>query len=203
MLQFVYELILWIVVPGVMLATLLFSTTIAARAQEAQLRVSAWSGYALGWTAFVVYIVNVVPSLHNPIAPLDSFPSVGFLGWGALIGGAIFGFFLLLVVRLLNPTPRVGFVTLALTGASTCAIFSYFFIANIRDASVFASLGVLIGVLLQMMLKPVIIEHVFAPASPPETPLPPPHPSVTAPPPRRTLSLSPQREERPIRKSGS
>ena len=202
MLQFVYELILWIVVPGVMLATLLFSTTIAARAQEAQLRVSAWSGYALGWTAFVVYIVNIVPTLHNPVAPLDSFPSLGFLGWGALIGGAIFGFFLLLVVRLLNPTPRVGFVTLALTGASTCSIFSYFFIANIRDASVFASLGVLIGVLLQMMLKPVIIEHVFAAAAPPETPLPPPHASVTTPP-RRTLSLSPQREERPMRKSGS
>jgi hypothetical protein len=88
-------------------------------------------------------------------------PDFGFGSWIVLIIGGGIGFFLLWIVRVLIPTRGIGVVTLLLTAASTCSLFSYVFIADIRDVAMFLALGTLCGLLIHIMFFPDTIPEIF------------------------------------------
>lgn len=158
MLQVIYGFVLWLIVPSIMLGMLIFSMVICNHANEKR---SAWSGFYLGLLIFVIYIVSKLSTLQAIDFNFNSFPDFGFGSWVILIFGAIIGFFLLTAVAMLKPTRGIGIVTVILAAASTCALFSYIFIADIRDAAMFFALGTLCGLLIHVMFIPETIPQIF------------------------------------------
>ncbi|HLI88989.1 MAG TPA: hypothetical protein VKV37_09885 [Ktedonobacteraceae bacterium] len=158
MLQFIYGLVLWFIVPCIIFGMLIFAMVVSSHADEKR---SAWAGFFLGLIVFVLYIISKLSSLQGIDFTFNSFPNFGFGSWVILILGVIGGFFLLTVVALLKPTRGIGIVTLILTVASTYALFTYIFIADVRDAAMFFALGTLCGLLIHVMFFPETLPKIF------------------------------------------
>lgn len=158
MLQFIYGIVLWLIVPCIIFGMLIFSMAVCRHADEKR---SAWAGFFLGLIFFVLYVISKLSSLQGVDFTFNSFPDFNFGSWVILIVGAAIGFFLLTVVTLVMPTRGIGIVTVLLTAASTCALFSYIFIANIRDTAMFFALGTLCGLLVHIMVSPKTLPKIF------------------------------------------
>ncbi len=161
MLQFIYGVILWIIVPAIMTAMFIFGMVIASKS-DSPVKASAWAGFLLGLLAFVIYLVNKLPSFQNLNFTFNSFPDFGFGSWVTLIEGGTVGFFLLWIILFMKPTRGVGVITFLLVAASTCSLFSYIFIESIRDIALFFALGLICGVLLHIMFFPETHRNIFA-----------------------------------------
>lgn len=149
--QFIYGMVLWVVVPCIMLGMFIFGIIICNWADEKR---SAWAGLGLGLIVFILYLISKLSILQDINFTFNPHPDFGVGSWEILITGGITGIFLLTIVRLLIPTRRIGIITLILTSASTCSLFSYIFIANIRDGAMFFTLGTLCGLLIHVMFFP-------------------------------------------------
>jgi len=158
MLQFIYGIVLWLIVPCIIFGMLIFSMAVCSHADEKR---SAWAGFFLGLIFFVLYVISKLSSLQGVDFTFNSFPDFNFGSWVILIVGAAIGFFLLTAVALVMPTRGIGIVTVLLTAASTCALFSYIFIANIRDTAMFFALGTLCGLLVHIMVNPKTLPRIF------------------------------------------
>lgn len=141
----------WIVVPGIMLAIFIFALRIAARTTSPELARSAWAGIWAGLVVLVIYIVSQLDKLASPDLDFSVLPG---LQLSPLLIGLASGFVFLFVVRFLAHTSVVGFVTLILSAASTCALFSYIFIDSLRVSFMYAALGTALGMLLHLMMLP-------------------------------------------------
>src|SRR5436853_4507580 len=108
MLQFIYGVVLWLIVPCIIFGMLIFGMVVCAHADEKR---SAWAGFFLGLIFFVLYVMNKLSSLKGVDFTFTSFPDFSFGSWKILGLGAIIGFFLLMVVALLKPTRGIGIVT--------------------------------------------------------------------------------------------
>ncbi|HYT41376.1 MAG TPA: hypothetical protein VEP90_03425 [Methylomirabilota bacterium] len=157
-LQVIYGFVLWLIVPCIIFGMLIFSMTIAGHADEKR---SAWSGFFLGLIVFVLYVISKLSSLQIVDFTFNSFPDFGFGSWVVLLIGALVGFFLLFIVAMLKPTRGIGVITLFLSGASTCVLFSYIFVSGIRDTAMFFALGSLCGLLVHIMFNPETIPQIF------------------------------------------
>ncbi len=159
MLQVIYGIVLWLIVPCIIFGMLIFCMSICGHADEKR---SAWSGFFLGLIVFVLYVISKLSSLQGVDFAFNSFPDFGFGSWVVLIIGALGGFFLLFIVAMLKPTRGLGVVTLFLSAASTCALFSYIFISSIRDTAMFFALGILCGLLVHIMFFPETVPEIFS-----------------------------------------
>ena len=157
-LQVIYGIVLWLVVPCIIFGMLIFSIAICVNADEQR---SAWAGFFLGLIVFVLYVISKLSSLQAVNFAFNSFPNFGFSNWVVLLIGALVGFFLLFIVVWLKPTRGIGVVTLFLSAASTCALFSYIFISSIRDTAMFFALGSLCGILVHIMFNPHTVPKIF------------------------------------------
>jgi hypothetical protein len=158
-LQVIYGFVLWLIVPCIIFGMIIFSMVIAGHADEKR---SAWSGFFLGMIVFVLYIISKLSSLQAVDFTFNSFPNLAFGSWMVLLLGLLSGFFLLFIVTMLKPTRGVGVVTLFLSAASTCALFSYIFISSIRDTAMFFAFGTLCGLLIHVMFNPDTIPQIFS-----------------------------------------
>ncbi len=111
MLQFIYGVILWLVVPCIMLSMLILSMQVCAHADEKR---SAWAGFFLGLIFFVIYVISTLSKLQGVYFTSSSFPDFNSGAWMILVLGAIIGFFLLTAVAFLKPTRGIGIVTVFL-----------------------------------------------------------------------------------------
>lgn len=158
MLQFMYGVVLWVIVPCIIVGMFIFAMIICSHADEKR---SAWSGFLLGLILFVLYIISKLSELQSINFAFNSFPKFGFGSWVTLILGGVVGFALLFIVRVLIPTRGIGIVCLILTSASTCSLFSYIFVENIRDTAMFLALGTLCGLLVHVMFIPETLPEIF------------------------------------------
>lgn len=158
MLQIIYGLILWIIVPGIILSLFIFGLVICANAYE---RVSARAGFALGLLLFVLYVIYELPLLQNINFTAPSFSGFGPDTWILLMGGGVTGIFLFALVRLFIPNRGVGVVVGILTVSSTCALFSYFFVENTKNMAIFLALGLVGGLLIHLIFFPDTLAKIF------------------------------------------
>lgn len=148
----------WVVVPTIMFALFLFAAKIVARAPNPESKTSAKGGLWAGLILFIIYVISQMDSLREP-----DLASIGIINisFSIVIFGTIVGFLLLLGVRLLLPTRRVGFIVLVLATVSTCSLYSYVFIAGIRNVVLSLTLGVGLGTLFHIMILPSSVKELF------------------------------------------
>ena len=158
-LQVIYGIVLWLIVPCIIFGMLIFCMSVCGHANEKR---SAWAGFFLGLIVFVIYVISKLPTLQGVNFTFNSFPVFGFGNWVVLLIGALMGFFLLFIVRLLKPSRGIGVVSLFLSAASTCTLFSYIFISSIRDTAMFFALGTLCGLLVHIMFNPDTVPEIFS-----------------------------------------
>ncbi len=148
----------WIVVPIIMFALFIFAANIVFRAPNPEAKTSAKAGLWAGLIVFIIYVISQMDLLTEPEFSKIGIASVNFFFFFI---GVIFGFFLLLGVRYLLPSRRVGFIVLILAACSTCSLYSYIFIVDIRNIALSLTLGVGLGALFHIMILPSSIKELF------------------------------------------
>jgi len=151
-------IVYWIIVPIIMLALFIFASTIVTRSPKPESRISAKAGLWAGLILFIVYVISQMDSLREPNFTIVGIADVKF--W-AVVVGFIFGFLLLLGVKFLLPRREVGFIVLVLAAASTCSLYSYIFLADIRNTVLSLTLGVGLGALFHIMVLPDSVKELF------------------------------------------
>ena len=135
---------MWIIVPCIMLGWLLYALS---KARTTSSRAGFWAG-------LVIFVVFVISQLHLARAPdlsLNQLPQLELL---PLLVGALVGFNILLVARLIRAEALLGIVTLLLSAASSIALFSYIFMAGARNGMSYLALGTVFGALLFVVFFP-------------------------------------------------
>jgi uncharacterized protein (DUF983 family) len=70
MLQFIYGMVLWLIVPGIILGMIIFGMVICNHANEKR---SAWAGFFLGLIVFILYVISklsLLQSIDFTLSPL-------------------------------------------------------------------------------------------------------------------------------------
>ena len=135
---------MWIIVPCIMLGWLLYALS---KARTTSSRAGFWAG-------LVIFVVFVISQLHLARAPdlsLNQLPQLELL---PLLVGALVGFNILLVARLIRAEALLGIETLLLSAASSIALFSYIFMAGARNGMSYLALGTVFGALLFVVFFP-------------------------------------------------
>jgi len=165
-LQVIYGAILWVVVPGIMVAMLIFSFVIPGyirnvdKDKEKQYKVSAIAGFWAGLVLFVIYVLSQLQGLQQPDFSLSNLPSFDFGSLVTALIGAALGFSFLWLLLFLKTTPLIGLITLVLSAASSIALFSYIFAAS-RDTLMFITTGAIFGLLLHIVINPRITKEIW------------------------------------------
>jgi hypothetical protein len=92
-----------------------------------------------------------------------NFTVIGIAGikfWPVVFGTG-FGFLLLLGVRLLLPTRQVGFIVLIMATASTCSLYSYVFMPDLRNTILALTLGAGLGALFHVVVLPTSVKELL------------------------------------------
>jgi len=158
MQDFISFAVLWIFVPGILMALFAFGLVIIARAATPEHKASSRAGMWGGLVMFVVYIITSLGKVKNITFATKVLPSFQFVP--AAIG-ALIGFLFLLAARYLLPTRLVGLVVLLLSAASTIALYSYLLIASMRPDILFLSLGFAFGALFHIVIFPNSIKEIL------------------------------------------
>ena len=156
--EFISVLVYWVAVPAIMLALFVFARKIVLKAPNPESKTSAKAGF---WAGLIIFVIFVISQMHNLAQPqFDPLQLAGIAFWPTLFG-AILGFTLLFVVGWLLPTPRVGFIVLILAATSTSSFYSYLFISDIRNGILSLTLGVGLGALLHIVVRPTSVRELF------------------------------------------
>lgn len=139
------------IVPGVILATLLFSIIIVRCTSGDERQTSARAGFWAGVVLMVVFVISQWQSLKTSTFAFGSLPQLNLESAGL---GFIIGFVFLWVVMLLLPTRMVGLISLILFAANTSALYSYFFIEGLRSTILFLTPGIAFSALLHIVFFP-------------------------------------------------
>ena len=135
---------LWVVVPCIMLGWLLYALS---KSRTTSSRAGFWAGLVV----FVVFVISQLNLVRAPDLSLNQLPQLELL---PLAGGALIGFIVLLMVRLVKADALLGIVTLLISAASSIALFSYIFMAGARNGMVYLALGTVFGALLFVVFFP-------------------------------------------------
>ena len=141
----------WGIVPGIILAALLFSIIIIRRTCQDERGTSARAGFWAGILLMIVFVISRWHTVESPTFSLKSLPSLNFGSAGL---GLIVGFMFLWIVRFLLPTRMVGLISLILSAASTTGLYAYVFVESLRGTILFLALGIAFGALLHIVLFP-------------------------------------------------
>ncbi len=158
MLSLIYALIIWVIVPIVILAIFALALRIVTTVTDSDHKTSARAGFWAGLLLFVVYVVSQLSTLGNFNFTWNYVPQ---FQWVIGIAGVCAGFVFLAGIRFVIPTRIIGLVTLLLVWASSSALFSYIFIANIRDIVIGFALGTIIGALIYIVLFPAPFREIW------------------------------------------
>jgi hypothetical protein len=161
MLQFIYAIVIWVIVPDIIISMLFLGVIIIANAPSSNLRTSATAGFIAGFVVFVVYVVSQLQIPQDFGLSLQHLPKFSWFDSSTIISlasGFATGFCLLWIVDFATPKKLIGPITLILSGASTSALFSYYFAVNARILTIFFTLCLLVGVLLHIMFFPESIQ---------------------------------------------
>jgi hypothetical protein len=156
--QLISTIVYWIVVPIIMFALFVFATNIVSRTPNREAKTSAKAGLWAGLIIFIVFVISQMGSLNS-----TTFINVGLVDvnfWSVILG-TIIGFCLLLGVRFLLPTRQVGFIVLVLAATSTSSLYSYIFIASVRNFALSITLGVGLGALFHIIILPTSVKDLF------------------------------------------
>jgi hypothetical protein len=159
MLQLIYFSIIFIIIPGIILAFFLISALLPGRAADRDAKFSGRAGFWAGLVLFAVYAVSAIAKVTTPDFSAERLPSFNWLG---LIIGAIAGFVLLFFVELALPSRGIGVLTLILCAASTIGLFSYLFNSGIRNFTMYLTLGALFGVLTNVIVNPSLARGILS-----------------------------------------
>jgi hypothetical protein len=158
MLSSIYNAILNVVIPGIMLAMLIFGIYIAAKTSKVN-RISAIAGISAGFVAFAIYVVS---SFSNSQAPQAGVGEIPVFHWIPVAVGLVLGFAVLRVAPLLKVhASLVGLLTLFLTATGAISSFSYFFMSPSRDFTIFFGLSVLFGMLTHLALFSTLTREIL------------------------------------------
>lgn len=158
MAQTIITLLLWLIVPIILIATVLFSVRIVRRVREPEAKLSARAGF---WAGIILFVIFIVSQLRDVGEPRFDFSTIPDLDLVPVLGGGVIGFVLLWLLRALVPTRWVGVVTLLLTAVSAGALYSFIFIDDFRIAVLYASLGGVLGILVHIVLFPSSIGNLW------------------------------------------
>lgn len=145
MLDFVWGLINYVVVPGFMALMLLVGVAVAIRADAAH-RISACAGLGIGFMTFVVYFMMSGDVGAARKAGLTSLS----VAWLPIALGLLMGFIVLWLAEKATQLRAglQGLITMFLTATSSIALFGYFYNAPMRNFIVLFAATATIGILL-------------------------------------------------------
>jgi hypothetical protein len=130
MLRLIYFSIIFIIIPGIILAFFIIAAVLPGYATDRDAKFSGRAGFWAGLVIFAVYAVTAIAKVTAPDFNAEQLPSFNWLG---LIIGTVAGFLLLFLVSFTLPTRGIGVLTLLLCAASTIGLFSYLFNSGTRD----------------------------------------------------------------------
>jgi hypothetical protein len=159
MLQVMYFSIIFIIIPGIILAFFIIAALLPGLAVDHDAKLSGRAGFWAGLVLFAVYAVSAISKVTAPDFNAESLPSFSWLG---LTVGVILGFALLYFVEFTLPSRGIGVLTLILCAASTIGIFSYLFNSGIRDFTMYLTLGALFGVLSNVIVNPSLARGILS-----------------------------------------
>ncbi len=158
MISFISNLVLWMIIPFILFALFIFSWVIAKKAKTSELKVSSRAGLWAGLIIFVIYLLSNLNRVHEPNFSFQSLPGLLIMPMSL---GFIIGFSFLWLVRSMTPTRLVGIITLLLSAISTSALFTYFFIIDLRIWILYLTLGSALGILLHIVFFPASVKEIF------------------------------------------
>lgn len=158
-LESVYNSIIYVGVPMIILSMLFLSMYLAVKTPR-ESRLSATAGLFAGLVAFTIYLVGSFSGANPPRAGLEHTPS---FKWLPLVAGVVAGF---MIPFLAQKFQRIhagltGIFVLFLSATSSTATFSYFFASSLRDVTIFLALGSLFGILIYAVFYHPLIRDAF------------------------------------------
>lgn len=148
----------WFVIPIIMLILFIFAGNIVSRAPNPEAKTSAKAGF---WAGLIIFIIFLIVQLNAIVRPEFRNVGVAQIGLWPVAYGALCGFLILLGVRVLLPTRRVGIIVLILVSASMCLFFSYIFIPYLRDIIFSVTLGAGLGALTHLIVLPSSVKQLL------------------------------------------
>jgi hypothetical protein len=100
MLRFIYFLIIFIIIPGIILAFFVIAALLPNFAVDRDVKFSGRAGFWAGLVIFAIYALSAIARITTPNFNVDQLPSFSWLG---LIIGAIVGFAFLFLVQFTLP----------------------------------------------------------------------------------------------------
>lgn len=158
MLKVIYFAIIFLVIPAIILAFFIISALLPRAANSGNARVSGRAGFWAGLVVFAAFAVSAIGSVTSPDFHVEKLPSFSWLG---ILAGVVGGFAFLLVVERILPSRGIGILTLILSAASTIGLFSYLFTSGTRDFMMYLTLGLLLGVLVNVIIAPQIARGIL------------------------------------------
>lgn len=158
-LQFLFDLVIWVFVPVIILTVLYFARAAAKRPGDEKDASSIKSGF---WAGFVLFLIVLVYKVGQFL--IHGFPKngiyQGFNIW--IVFGTALGILLLLTVRHRISTSRTtGLATLLISFLGFYALADYLFIRQYNVILLSATLGVAFGALLGFASSPSSFREFF------------------------------------------
>lgn len=139
----------WIVAPLALLFLLRFGWHFLARARNDEQRLSSSAAFVAGFVIFTITVAFLTPNIN-------------FSWWISLLA-AIAGFVFLWAVEWMVPAGHVGWLIMILTATSLIGLYCYIQLATLRNAILSGALGLALGILLHIMVRPkAIIKNLVA-----------------------------------------
>lgn len=157
--QFIWTVVHWLVIPGIIAYIFLFALSVERRQVDPDRKTSARAGL---WAGMILFVVFVVTQLHY-VTPPSSLTAGAFPDLNAfvvLVFGTL-GFAAFFAIRRMIPTRLIGFAMLVLAGGSSIALYTYLFLSPLKDLIILLVLGLMLGVFMHIMVFPEPMRHLL------------------------------------------
>ena len=156
----IVRLAIWAIIPLILLGIIYFARLTVYRTAEGEHRVSVRAGHYAGFVAFATFVVWQASKSDNPFQ-LNSLRATIELDPTIFAAIALFGYFLVYLIRNLIPTRMGGLLVLFLVFAGSASMFSLFFDPNHGSDILSGTLGLALGILLHAVMSPKSIYEIF------------------------------------------
>ena len=141
----------WLIIPSLLLQLILLGKKIGVRVKEQERKISAQAGWWAGLVLFAFFFVNQFANFAIPEA--FSTPSIN-INLMTCSGGIAVGMLSLWLFKKYLSQKAIGAVTALLSYSGSMSLYSYLFIRTYNELLLSATLGLVFGVLLYLIVFP-------------------------------------------------
>ena len=156
LLATIFDIVVWILVPAILLLILWFTKTIAKRTDDLRHKHTTRAGFWAGFMLFLIFFIDQVGMFLKYGFP-DRELYQGFNIPLAIIG-AIIGLMLFSGGKKVLPAKLAGFIVLIMSFTSFYALYQYVFVRTWNEILLSLILGTTFGIFTQMASSPASVK---------------------------------------------